>query len=457
MNIDYIDPDDLIGAVRYKSKWSIFACTLAEWILDYATYDPGFDSSKSSVEFRNNLLRVDETNAVYFLEAIQEYELTISNIEELFQKDGANNWPLTIVINFDQKEYINGFSEISIHKYIPDSWNGFEGDPLNFLPSYIRQLWDPSIPYSITRDRKAFLAECERLIESLEGLDAYRDPSEPRHVKTDRANRMIREYFDTVPILPLSRCPFCGHINTFSIDTVGLDGLWWTFPSRRLGLEEYDLCPHFLNLLGAVKLRYPVHKSSLQVKSGPEVPFVVPELIHHETFKAVVSQISIGDNIAYPIFYYSQLRPTLTLEYSTATEKSYCVVCFPNSSDQESLEMPTSWGQNFYEWIDENNKRQTSDGYLFDEDCDFEIASWVEVGKLLWIQPEDKSLTLHSTSDDCPYLELPGIRHFQRIENGAVRYYQNHDAWYSLDGETWMTDEEYRRIKRARRAQQNKS
>ncbi|MDJ0703748.1 MAG: hypothetical protein QNJ46_10750 [Leptolyngbyaceae cyanobacterium MO_188.B28] len=308
-----------------------------------------------------------------------------------------------------------------------------------------------------TFDRQALLAECEQLIQFLEEKYGYKGTGEPRHIQAKRARKLISEYFNTVPTLPLSRCPFCEKVNTFSIDTVGLDGLWWTFPSQRPGLKQYNLCPHFLNLLGAVKLHYPVYKSSLQVEPGPEAPFVVSDMIQHETVKVVLSQVKVGDSIAYPIFYYSEAPPVLTSEYSTGAEASFCIVRFPDSSEQERLEMPPTWGQDFYEWIDKNGKRHATDAYLFDRDCDFEIAPWIESNKLLWIGPEDESLTLHSTLDDCPYLELPGIRYFQWVVNGAVRYYQNHDSLYSEDGETWMTKEEYRQVRRARRAQQNKS
>ncbi len=314
------------------------------------------------------------------------------------------------------------------------------------------------ISQSILLDRRAFLTECDRLIERLEGLTSSGYVSESRRsIDADKANRMIRDYFDTVPILPLSRCPFCGQVNTFSIDTLGLDGLWWTFPGRRPGLENYELCPHFFNLMGAVKLHYPVHQSPLQVKPGPEVPFLMPAVMQHESVKAVVSQIRIGNNIAYSIFYYSEVPPTLTSEYSSGAEGYFCIVRFPDSTEQERLKMPPTWGTSDYVWLDENGSLNIAEAFLFDRDCDFELVPWIETGKLLWIQPEDAALTLHNTIDDCPYLDLQGVQHLQRIENGAVRYYQNHDAWYTENGEVWMTKEEYRQIRRARRAQQSRS
>jgi len=290
-------------------------------------------------------------------------------------------------------------------------------------------------------NRQNFIAKWERLHNSVNGKSGWVDTSEPRGEQADKAERMSREYYKTVPILPLSRCPFCEQVNTFALDTIGLDGLWWTFPGIRPKLHKYNLCPHFINLLGAVKVHYPVRNSSLQVQPGPEVPFVVPELIKHESVKAVVSQIPVGENIAYPIFYYGEVRPLLKCEFSSGADAPLCIVRFPDTPDQERLKMPPLWGSDYYRWRDKHRKNKISEGFLFDRQCDFEIAPWIEEGKLLWITPEDDTLTLHNTLDDCPYLEMPGIRHFQRIEDGSVQYSHNYQFFDTEDGKTWIAED----------------
>ncbi|MBD2530317.1 hypothetical protein H6G97_12340 [Nostoc flagelliforme FACHB-838] len=141
MKPEDLDPDDLIGAVKYNSKWRFFGGTVAEWILDYASYDPDFDPSKSDVVFRNNLLKVDETNAVHFLKAMEPYELLVTDLQQLIKQEGANNWPLTTVVDFDKKTYVNGFSEIPLHQYVPTGWTGYEGYTLDYVPENIRAFW----------------------------------------------------------------------------------------------------------------------------------------------------------------------------------------------------------------------------------------------------------------------------------------------------------------------------
>ncbi len=42
-----------------------------------------------------------------------------------------------------------------------------------------------------------------------------------------RQKDLGKEYQSGLPIIPLSRCPFCQTIISHSLDTFGLDGLWW--------------------------------------------------------------------------------------------------------------------------------------------------------------------------------------------------------------------------------------
>ena len=50
---------------------------------------------------------------------------------------------------------------------------------------------------------------------------------------------------------------------------------------------------------------------------------------------------------------------------------------------------------------------------------DFELAPWMESGKLLWIEPGDVSLALRRGLPS-PYVDLPGVREEQIIAGGRV-------------------------------------
>jgi hypothetical protein len=142
MDLKDLDPDDLLGAVKHEGQWRFFAGTVAEWILDYASYDPYFDPAQTDVVFRDNLLRVDESNAAQFVKAMAPHEISPAQLSELTRRDGPTNWPLSVLIDFDEALYVNGFSEIPLHEYVPPGWTAKEDFPLRYLPDALRSLWE---------------------------------------------------------------------------------------------------------------------------------------------------------------------------------------------------------------------------------------------------------------------------------------------------------------------------
>jgi hypothetical protein len=146
MNLEDVDIDDLIGAVKYKGQWRFFAGIVAEWVLDYERYEPGYDPVRDDTPFRNGLLVVNENNAGEFCNVMAPYELSPSDIEQLIKKEGANHFPLSIVIDFDAKVYINGFSEIPLHEYVPSNWVAKEDNSLKYLPDNFKALWTLASP-----------------------------------------------------------------------------------------------------------------------------------------------------------------------------------------------------------------------------------------------------------------------------------------------------------------------
>ncbi|MGD1936103.1 MAG: hypothetical protein ACFCA4_00905 [Cyanophyceae cyanobacterium] len=227
------------------------------------------------------------------------------------------------------------------------------------------------------------------------------------------------------------------------MDIEGIDGLWWCYADKRPALDGSQLCSHFLTLLGAMKLHYPLHHSELQVEAGPEVPFVVPKLIESEFVQATVSSVPVGKNTAYPIFYYSEVKPDLRFIYDRSWEGTLCYLHpLDAPNPEEGLKMPPMWGSEYYMRLDEKTKMLlAAEGIPYEGD--FDLAPWIQTGKLWWISSEDESLELHNTVDDCPYLNLPGIRATQYIVDGTNRYHEGREALYSNDGKIWMTEEEF--------------
>ncbi len=141
MKSEDISSADIIGAVLYNGKWYIYAATIAYWILDTIKYNPTYNPSDWPYIFRNHLYQIDEYNADLYLIAMNEYELSLHELKKLIHKWGTTEYTIEIVINFDDKIYVNGFHEISVEEYIPATWLGIEDDPMEYVSEEIKQIW----------------------------------------------------------------------------------------------------------------------------------------------------------------------------------------------------------------------------------------------------------------------------------------------------------------------------
>ena len=115
-----------------NGTWKLFAGTIGEWILDYKTYDPQYDPSKWKHVYRNNLLSVNENNAQEFCDAMQEFEVTLEDVD--ISRKGNPLLSISVLVDFDAKTYVNGYSDFLLEKYVPLNWKVIVDDPLKFVP-----------------------------------------------------------------------------------------------------------------------------------------------------------------------------------------------------------------------------------------------------------------------------------------------------------------------------------
>ncbi len=248
----------------------------------------------------------------------------------------------------------------------------------------------------MTRERRdALIARHEEL------NDAYVEAAEDDSLEYDEERALylaseaaLGEYFSSLPRLVLSRCPFSGGLYRHSFDPWGVDGYWWQETSTKT-TEEPDPGRHFGVLQGAVDLageevpggREPAH-------IGPGVPFVIPRVLDQPGVVAVISSIPLDDGrTAWPIVYFAE-DPLP-----------------PGSFTQ-------SWTRTSYSWT----RGDGGFGWRVDTDpWDFDLESWIDRGKVLWIGQDDPEYRLRSKSDGpCPYAGLEGIRGMQIVEAGEV-------------------------------------
>jgi hypothetical protein len=135
----------LLGAVKLEGTWRVYAGTIGEWTLDYPAYEPeSEDAPPEELQyFRSGLLRVDENNAKAFCAAMKEYEVPLDALKRWIEKEGVNNIPLLMLVDFDNRLFVHGYSEPiePTSNYIPSGWTGIVGNPLYYVSEEIRHLW----------------------------------------------------------------------------------------------------------------------------------------------------------------------------------------------------------------------------------------------------------------------------------------------------------------------------
>jgi hypothetical protein len=205
-----------------------------------------------------------------------------------------------------------------------------------------------------------------------------------------RSSALQERYLATLPRPELSRCPFTEQVFTHSVDTGGLDGPWWQYENPlRPSAEALDLIETLFAFTGALRLGEPLELFSYLCKPGPEAPFVVPRILSHDSVRAVVSHVRVGPHTGFPIVYFAEEPP--------------------------EIERFNTWGTDHYDTYTGWDSMEEDS-----EPVDFDLESWIERDKLLWIAPGDDRLELRSGLNGCPYVGLPGRRTFLRIQAGVV-------------------------------------
>ncbi|HEV2953962.1 MAG TPA: hypothetical protein VG015_07715 [Candidatus Dormibacteraeota bacterium] len=204
-----------------------------------------------------------------------------------------------------------------------------------------------------------------------------------------RRSEIQQEYEKGLPHPELSRSPFTGRKTAHSLDDQGLDGLWWDYNQPIRPVNESPGST-FFSLTGALAFGGPVEPAPFPRRPGPQAPFVVPRMLLHPDVKAVISTIRVGAHTGYSIVYYADPVPPLLARFN-------------------------HWGANYYAY--ESDESWNSWDRLVEEEqeIDFDLGPWITSGDLLWIAPDDMSLTLRATLEGCPYLDLPGSQEWTVI------------------------------------------
>lgn len=227
------------------------------------------------------------------------------------------------------------------------------------------------------------------------GGDASDDLTFYKEQLADCATNLRNAYREGTPFVELSRCPISGEVLSRSLDTCGLDGLWWN--NRNPIRPRERPSKTLFAFTGAMKLDEELEFTSFLVKPGPGVPFVIPKLLSHKDVQAVLSSVSVGRHVGFVIAYFAD-------------------------PFREDVQRANDWGREQYEIARGDGQIGWDKSDEIEDDYDFDLAQWIEQGKLHWISPGDSELNLRSGVKDCPYIGIEGIREIQRVKEGELWY-----------------------------------
>lgn len=221
---------------------------------------------------------------------------------------------------------------------------------------------------------------------------------ELRALKKERDDARV-QYLEGLPVVPVARCPYCGSIAAYSIDSFGLDGPWWDIFGKN---PKPQSCEHFFVMLGALNLQGLSLKDSAletdnEIQPGPEVPYLVPRILEIAGMKCILfsRRIIQEKHTAYFMTYFAD----------------------PPAPKERGHQ---SWLRTQFSYVD-------SQGHSFWNSCndawDFEIENWITgpSSKIGWIHPDDPDMNIQFTqSSKCPYIRIPGRRQPLSIKQGKV-------------------------------------
>lgn len=233
-----------------------------------------------------------------------------------------------------------------------------------------------TLPPLTREERDLLLRRNAEELALLRAAADRRDVAGLRHHR-DLARAVEEEYWARLPRPVVAVCPFDQEPLTRMLDPFGFDGLWWR---PDVVPPDESACPHFCLLRGAVNFQgNQPWGGSFKARVGPEVPFVIPEILQLPTMKAVVGRLPMENGcVTYPIAYFALVKP--------APER-----------------LAPSWARARYTW---------PGGWDYDiKVWDFDLLPWLKQGKLKWCPPESGNRVLAQDPPElCPYLNLAGER-----------------------------------------------
>ncbi|MEO6721332.1 MAG: hypothetical protein ABIN67_13255 [Ferruginibacter sp.] len=130
-----LDENYIVGCIKHRNQFQFYLMPIAWWILDYQTYDPSI-SQRDEFNFRDGIYNVTDDKIEAYLSSISIDNVSFSETKYIQENFAEEYSRITFFIDFDKKEYVNGFPDIDVEEYLPDeAWKGkFDWDPEKYIP-----------------------------------------------------------------------------------------------------------------------------------------------------------------------------------------------------------------------------------------------------------------------------------------------------------------------------------
>jgi len=250
----------------------------------------------------------------------------------------------------------------------------------------------------IDRHRSLILEmrQVEKQIEEyLESADSrWHQLETQRNQIYSQVEPLIEEYWQNIPLILLSICPFCEAELRHPFDSVDLNGFWWMDRTQRPG-PSVQACEHFQLLLGSLNLNGMKPEGGLfECCPGPDIPFVIPRLLEKAEMRAVISEIKMECGyIGYPIVYFSS-QPVV------------------------SQDLSQSWARKEHRFKTEDGKAGWD---IRQEQYDYDVLRWAHKKKVRWVT-EGSLNSKEADPQQCLLFNIQGAGRNQSIRDQRLYY-----------------------------------
>ncbi len=121
------DPE-WVGLAVSEGKLYQLSGSLADFILDYASYDPVFSSGPKTHSFRNGVFTLTHENVPQFLDALHARPVESQEVDRWIDAKTEENTFIAF-IDLDAKRFVHSYFDLPLEDYVPRGWKSQLSDP----------------------------------------------------------------------------------------------------------------------------------------------------------------------------------------------------------------------------------------------------------------------------------------------------------------------------------------